>query len=144
MHLYSDEVLFKKTSLTTHLHNPLTDANQRVMIIYDELINESLKGMIQNMMKACGLSINEYHLLYLKEKNISWKKLNQMATPIKEIIIFGELENKLSLNIQFKVNLPIQFDQKVWIKTHSLKEINEQQVKKANFWNQALKPYFTR
>lgn len=142
MHLYSEDILLKKTSFLPDNTLSENTINQRVLIIHNEKLDEKIIIMIHNMMKACGLLEKDYHLISLLEHPISWKKLCGWIDHTQEIIIFDEIETILSLNITFKHNLPTRFDDKVWIKTHSLKEINEQQEQKANFWNHALKPYF--
>ncbi len=143
MYLFSEDTLIKNKQLLNKKVADLNMADQRVLVIYNEPLTEEISKMLGNMMKACKLQPQDYHVIYFEENPMSWKVLASKLTYIKEVILFGDLEESLNLSLNFQINHPTMFDQKVWIKAPLLNDIYHNDKVKSAFWSQALQPYFT-
>lgn len=143
MYKFSGDTLVHKKHLESAKNTDFPIQEQRVLVVYSEPLTDAISSMIGNMMKACKLQEKDYLIVSFKENPFQWKSLASKAGLIKEVILFGDLEEVLNLNFTFKINHPTMFDQRVWIKAHTLNEIYHNDKVKGAFWSQALQPYFT-
>jgi len=112
------------------------NTNIRTLIFTLPLPEVALKALLENIMKTCKLE-GKYEVI---SEIQPWHIFRDLE--IKEVILFGISELDLGIDIQLPKNWPMKFDDKFWIKTDSLNELNKQKNLKNELWLNALKPYF--
>lgn len=95
---------------------------------------------VKSIAQACQLQEMQYQII---APTHPWHELKK-HDHIKNIILFGELENALALNVQFPIHYIYTFDQKTWIKTVNLNSLNQDKAAKTALWNSALKKHFIK
>lgn len=143
MYKFLGDTLVQKKHFENAKNIDLPIEKQRVLVVYNEPLTDAISLMIENMMKACKLQEPDYLIVNIKKYPFQWKNIATQVELIKEVILFGDLEDAMNLNFNFKINYPTMFDQRVWIKAHPLNEIYQNDKVKGAFWSQALQPYFT-
>jgi hypothetical protein len=99
-------------------------------------------GLLKKMLDACGLASGQYNIIYLKEgQKAAWYQLRELLDP-KIILLFGILPAQLGISAMFRMNEPNHFNDRVWLPTLSIKELENNQVAKTQLWNNAMKPVF--
>lgn len=143
MYLFQDDFLLKNQlpKKDAHLSIPSLEKIQ-VLLLYTEEMNDNYKELINNMMKACKIEEASYYALQCDNTPFNISKLLAHASNLNTIILFGVDCNTLGLNITLIKNLPQEFAQKFWIKTHSLSELNNNNALKNQLWTGAFKPHF--
>lgn len=139
MPLYNDELLIRKT-FTQKQEFPIIEKD--ILIISNEKLNDNLRNMIINMMSACKIEAHRFTNIDLLEEKVEWKKLALKVKQVKTVFLFGHIEKELNLSVNFIGHQLNHFDQKHWIKTYPLHEIDSNKDKKMAFWEQVLQPYF--
>ena len=137
--LYNDNKLFNhKNELEKNISEPLLTV--RTLVIIATINNEMEElNLLGNMLKACKLDTHEYHVV--RENTSSWLYYRQLSN-IKEVILLGDIQQSLDLDIQLMENFPIKFDNRVFIKSGSLAELAFNKNLKTELWSKALQPHF--
>lgn len=113
-----------------------------VLVISKPLIDEAQQLQLQKMMQACKLSDKDYNLLTLTEnQNIAWHKLRDKLSP-QYIILLGITPEQLGISIFFMPHQVNRFDDRSWLPTLSIPELELQPDVKKHLWNYGLKPVF--
>jgi hypothetical protein len=93
---------------------------------------------LEKILAACKLQKEDYTIVTLTN---DWSYFRHFNT-IKEVLLFGMDEQDLNLNIQIPFNQPVNFDNRVWVKTSSVAEMMHSKEIKNALWQSALKPHF--
>jgi hypothetical protein len=94
------------------------------------------------MLQACQLSPDAYNLLQLEpEKKIAWHQLRDALKP-KNIILLGITAEQLGIGIYFMPHQVNRFNERSWVPTLSVPELEQQPDIKKHLWNYGLKPVF--
>lgn len=126
-----------KLELTSPVIIADSDNTFRILIFTETEPNEEENQLLESIIKACGIEKKDYQILSEKR---AWRLINKKH--IKEVILFGVNERELDVMIDFPLNWPTKFDQKVWIKTSSIQELLKEKELKNALWFNALKPYY--
>jgi len=118
-------------------------APKPVLVMTNE--NESANpadDLLRKMLGACHLTAGQYHIITLKDgQKAAWHQLRELLGP-KIILLFGIAPTQLGISALFKINEPNHFNDRVWLPTLSVKEIETKQEAKTQLWNNGMKPIF--
>lgn len=119
----------------------LTD--KKVLIISaDYAENSSEEQQLTKMMQACKLSNEDYNIIKLNDaQKISWHLLRERLSP-KVVILLGIDPQALGIVARFRAYYANSFDDRIWIVSASLQELEHNQELKKSLWVDALKPVF--
>jgi hypothetical protein len=104
--------------------------------------DNSESGQLQKMLEACKLSPEQYNIIQLdKGKMVAWHQLRELLDP-KIIFMIGILPSQLGISSLFRLNAPNRFNDRVWLPTVSLSELEQNKALKQQLWNEGMKPLF--
>jgi hypothetical protein len=97
---------------------------------------------LHKMLQACLLDLRQCHILHLTaEENIAWHQLRDAATP-KAVLLLGIHPQQLGISAMFRLFTPNKFDDRIWVASPSLAELELQPDAKKQLWVNGLKPVF--
>ena len=97
-------------------------------------------GQLLKMLEACKLTPEQYNIIQLKkDERIAWHKLREHLDP-KVIFLIGILPAQLGISSLFKINVPNHFNDRVWLATLSLSELEKHPDAKKQLWAEGMKP----
>ena len=97
---------------------------------------------LQKMLDACNLNPTLYNLLRLHDQQmVAWRQLRERLDP-KIIFMIGVLPSQLGISAMFSFNAPNNFNDRVWLPTLSINELEKNKDIKLQLWNSGLKPLF--
>ncbi len=135
--LYTDHLIFKgKLSKVSALE--ILPETRTLFFVASTDAQAAVIDMINSMAKACQLSPNDYQIC---TAFVPWHTI-RASQQIKEIILFGNIEKELGLNITLPLHYKFLFDTKTWIKSLNAPILLENKDAKTALWNQALKSHF--
>ena len=95
------------------------------------------------MLEACKLSTGQYHIIQIeKDSKVAWHKLRETLDS-KIVFLIGILPSQLGISSLFRINAPNHFNDRVWLPTLSLKELEERPDVKKQLWMEGMKPIFS-
>lgn len=114
-----------------------------VLILTDHFEDGSADDIqLQKMIGACQLKPGEYTILKIKsDQQIAWHQLNDKLNP-DIIFLIGVLPAQLGISSLFSLNVPNNFNDKIWLPSLSLKELAQNQEMKTGLWVNGMKPLF--
>ena len=105
---------------------------------YDETGAE--EAQLIKMLEACKLDPGQYSIIQLqKGQQTAWHRLREMTDP-KIVFLIGILPSQLGISSLFRLNGPNHFNDRVWLPTLSLKELEERPDIKKQLWIEGMKP----
>ncbi len=100
------------------------------------------EAQLQKMLLACKLLPESYNILQLeKDKLIAWHRLREWIDP-KIVFLIGILPSQLGISSLFKLNAPNHFNDRTWLATVSLNELELNPEAKKQLWNEGMKVVF--
>ena len=114
-----------------------------VLIIVKTFALESAeKGQLLKMLEACKLAAEQYNIIQLdNDKMVAWHQLRERLDP-KIIFLIGILPSQLGISSLFRLNAPNRFNDRVWLATVSLSELEQNKALKQQLWTDGMKPVF--
>jgi hypothetical protein len=109
-----------------------------IFIITHTQNNPANLAMIDSIAKACKLQSSEYLII---SQTVVWSQIRHFNN-IKEVIIFGDLENYINIKIRLPLHYCYNFDERIWVKTVDCNTLNTNKDAKTALWNKALKLHF--
>ena len=141
-----------KTDLVSAAHDVMwddisgvvKDANQRPVLIlvqaYQQGSNEG--AQLVKMLEAAKLQPEQYNIIQLeKDKVVAWHQLRERLNP-HIIFLIGILPIQLGISSLFRLNAPNHFNDRVWLPTLSLAELEQRADVKKQLWLDGMKPVF--
>jgi hypothetical protein len=141
-----------KTDLVSAAHDVMwedvsgmvKDANQRPVLIlvqaYQQGSNEG--AQLIKMLEAAKLQPEQYNIIQLeKGKVVAWHQLRERLNP-HIIFLIGILPIQLGISSLFRLNAPNHFNDRVWLPTLSLAELEQRPDVKKQLWLDGIKPVF--
>jgi len=94
------------------------------------------------MLEVSKLSPEQYNIVQI-EKNtpVAWHKLRDQLDP-KVVFLIGILPAQLGISSLFKLNAPNHFNDRIWLATLSLGELEQFPDVKKQLWTNGMKPIF--
>ena len=97
---------------------------------------------LQKMLDACGLKKEQYNIIQLgKGQKAAWNSLREQLDP-KIIFLIGVTPSQLGISVLFQANMPNNFNDRVWLPTLSISELEQQPAIKKQLWLNGMKPIF--
>ncbi len=97
---------------------------------------------LHKMLQACMLDIRQCHISHIgADDNIAWHQLRDAAMP-KAVLLLGVHPQQLGVSAMFRLFIPNNFDERIWIAAPSLGELEQQPEAKKQLWVNGLKPVF--
>jgi hypothetical protein len=97
---------------------------------------------LQKMLGACGLKQEQYNIIQLnKEEKTPWHGLREQLDP-KVVFLIGVMPSQLGISALFEAHVPNNFNDRVWLPTLSISELEQQQAVKKQLWVNGMKPIF--
>jgi hypothetical protein len=97
-------------------------------------------GQLQKMLAGPKLTDNDCNILRLKEgQMMAWHKLREALDP-KIIFLVGVSPAQLGISAMFTVNMPNNFNDRYWLPTYALNELEASKELKLQLWNNGMKP----
>ena len=94
------------------------------------------------MLGACGLKQEQYNIVQLSnEENTPWHGLREQLDP-KVVFLIGVVPSQLGISALFQPNVPNNFNDRVWLPTLSINELEQQPAVKKQLWVSGMKPIF--
>ncbi len=94
------------------------------------------------MLGAAGLTPEQYNIVQLPQgQQAAWHKLREATNP-KAVFLVGVMPAQLGINSLFQVNMPNRFNDRIWLPTLSLAELEQQPEVKKHLWTNGMKPLF--
>ena len=115
-----------------------------VLVITNEYVSEGTEDMqLKKMLEtACKLTAGQYQVIGLAPgQKAAWYQLRELLNP-KVIFLIGILPARLGISALFTINEPNNFNDRVWLPTLSVKELEQNQAAKTQLWNSGMKPIF--
>jgi hypothetical protein len=140
----SDIVAEKYDVLWSDISQVVNGAGPRPILI---LVSDCEKGstadaQLQKMLDGATLKEEQYNLVRLADKQmIAWHQLREQLDP-KIIFLIGVLPSQLGISALFSINAPNNFNDRLWLPTVSINELENSKELKLQLWNNGMKPVF--
>lgn len=145
MNLFNSEIITSKhDALWADVSELVEGATSKpVLVVTNKVPPGSAEEMqLKKMMEACKLSPDQYNIITLEEgRQAAWYQLRELLDP-KIIFLIGVLPAQLGISSLFKINEPNNFNDRIWLPTLSLKELEKNGALKVQLWNNGMKPIF--
>jgi hypothetical protein len=122
----------------------LQDATPRPVLV---IVSNCEKGSAEDvqllkMLDACKLLPNQYNIIRLQEEGqVAWHRLREQ-TDATIIFLIGVLPVQLGISARFVLHEPNSFNDRVWLPTVAIKELEADKNIKTHLWNSGMKPVF--
>ncbi len=140
----SDLVGIKYDQLWENTGDIAKDATVKpVLIIVGACEPESSEDLqLQKMLGACKLRLEQYNMIRLKEGEMAaWHRMRELLDP-GIIFLIGVLPSQLGISALFNINVPNNFNEKIWLPTLSINELEQNADLKKQLWVNGMKPLF--
>ena len=138
----TDVVSAEYDTLWNDISTVAKDAGPKpVLILVNAYAPESTDGQqLTKMLEACKLKPEQYNIVQLNDQQqIAWYKLREQLDP-KVIFLIGILPSQLGISSLFKINAPNHFNDRIWLATLSLSELEKHPEAKKQLWADGMKP----
>jgi hypothetical protein len=99
-------------------------------------------AQLQKMLGACKLSTEKYNVIRMNEgQQIAWHQLREKLDP-KFIFLIGALPAWFGISALFNLNSLNSFNDRIWLPTLSISQLEKEPSVKTNLWNNGMKPLF--
>ena len=113
-----------------------------LILVADCEANSPGDQQLLKMLEACKLNIEQYTIVRLdSEQKIAWHQLREKINP-KIIFLIGVAPSQLGISALFKLNEQNNFNDRIWLPTVSLSELEKNQDVKKQLWISGMKPLF--
>ena len=140
-----------KSNLVSAAYDPLWDdvtdlvkdaAPKPVLILVHEHDNIAAEAQLLKMLEACKLVPYQYNIVQLgKDRKAAWHKLQELLDP-RIVFLVGVHPSQLGISSLFRLNAPNHFNDRVWLPTVSLSELEQRPDMKKQLWTEGMKPVF--
>ncbi len=120
------------------------DAGKRPVLILTQTYQPgSSEGtQLLKMLEAAKLQPEQYNIIQLeKDKIVAWHQLRERLNP-DIIFLMGIHPSQLGISSLFRLNAPNRFNDRVWLPTLSLAELEQRPDVKKQLWLDGMKPVF--
>jgi len=120
------------------------DAGKRPVLIlvqtYQAGGNEAT--LLSKMLEKAELQPEKYNIIQLdKDKIVAWHQLRERLNP-DIIFLIGVAPAQLGISSLFMLNVPNHFNDRAWLPTFSLAELEQRPDVRKQLWNDGMKPLF--
>lgn len=117
--------------------------SKSILVITNKLdAGSSEMQQLQKMLDACKLTPDQYNLLMLDNgQTAAWHMLREKLNP-KIIFLIGIMPAQLGISALFRLNEPNNFNDRIWLASISLKDLDQNPEIKKQLWLNGMKPVF--
>ena len=114
-----------------------------VLIITDGCADGSDDDVqLRKMLVACKLTPDQYNIIRLNEgERVAWHKLREPLNP-GFIFLVGVLPSRLGISSLFRLNEPNHFNDRLWLPTLPIRDLEMSLDIKKQLWSNGIKPMF--
>ena len=114
-----------------------------ILILVGTYQPDSSEGaQLVKMLEAAKLTPGQYNLIQLEQHQVvPWYKLREHLAP-EIIFLIGILPSQLGISSLFRLNAPNHFNDRVWLPTLSLSDLEQRPDIKKQLWLDGMKPVF--
>ena len=111
------------------------------------IVNSCTEGsaedaQLQKMLSGSKLDAGQYNIIRLaKDQKIAWHKLRERYDP-RIIFLIGVSPLQLGISAYMILNAPNNFNDRIWLPTVDINELEQHKDVKLNLWNNGMKPVF--
>ncbi len=110
----------------------------RLINTYTQEASEN--AQLVKMLEACKLVPEQYNIIQInKSQQVAWHKLREQLDP-KIIFLIGILPAQLGISSLFRINAPNRFNDRIWLPTLSINELEQRPDIKKQLWQDGMKP----
>lgn len=97
---------------------------------------------LHKMLDACKLTKEQYNIVrFIDEQMTAWHKLREVFSP-SIIFLIGVSPAQLGISALFSLNVPNNFNDRQWLPTLSIAELEKAPDIKKQLWINGMKPLF--
>lgn len=132
------DILWEETTVTEG-----AERGKPVLIIVGGCTAESTEdAQLKKMLGACKLDAGQYNIIRLDEgAMVAWHQLREKLQPAI-IFLIGVKPEQLGISAMFTLNAPNSFNDKTWLPTLSIQELEQNPEAKKQLWINGMKPVF--
>ena len=98
------------------------------------------EAQVLKMMESSKLNPEQYNIIQIPAgQQVAWHKLRDQLDP-KIVLLIGILPVQLGISSLFKLNVPNHFNDRIWLATLSLSELEKHLDVKKELWSNGMKP----
>ena len=117
-------------------------AERPILVLVQKYENATESAQLRKMLDAAQLSPEQYNIIELeKGKMVAWHRLREALNP-QTIFLLGVVPSQLGISSLFRLNAPNHFNDRVWLATLSLSELEQRPDVKKQLWLDGMKPIF--
>ncbi len=95
---------------------------------------------VTKMLEGSKLKPEQYNIIQIcTDQHVAWHKLRDQLDP-KIVFLIGILPVQLGISSLFKLNAPNHFNDRIWLATLSLSELEKYPDVKKQLWLNGMKP----
>jgi hypothetical protein len=140
----SDIISAENDVFWNDISTAINDAEPRPVLV---LVTSYEKGGVEEtqllkMIDACKLTPDQYTIVQLEqEQQIAWHQLAARLNP-EIVFLIGIKPIQLGISALFCLNEPNRFNDKVWLPTLSIRELEQHKEVKKQLWVNGINPVF--
>ncbi len=114
-----------------------------VLIIVNDCEQGSAENLqLQKMLDACRLQPEQFNIIRLqKDDQVAWHQLRERLDP-NIIFLIGIMPIQLGISAFFRLNAPNSFNDRIWLPTLDIAELEKHADIKKQLWINGIKPVF--
>lgn len=125
--------------------NALTDElNRSTLIVTAPYMSGSAEDIqLQKILQACNVIPESYYIIQIEPtEQVPWHQLRDKINP-QFVLLFGVMPQQLGIAAMFRLNEPNRFNDRIFVPTLSVQDLEKQPEAKKQLWLNGLKPVFT-
>ena len=113
-----------------------------LVVVHDCAKGSAADAQLQKMLDACKLRPEQYNVVRLQPGQMAaWHKLRDALNP-QIIFMIGIMPAQLGISAFFNLNEPNHFNDRMWLPTVALDELEKHADVKKQLWASGMKPLF--
>ena len=140
----SDIISTEYDAFWNDVSSPLKNAPPRPVLVLATAYeaNSPEETQLLKIIDACKITPGQYNIVQIKEgEKIAWHRLREQLTP-RVIFLFGILPVQLGISSLICLNEPNNFNDRIWLPTLSLGELDKHVDVKKQLWVNGITPIF--
>lgn len=136
--LFNHKKIVLKSGGQVPLSQELWDCKAGIFCSSEVVHGSEGEKLVQGILSACNLQPGEWKIF---PKGTNYQAAFNLHH-LQYILVFGNTEKELNIDIKLPLYQTINFNGKIWVKAHSLEMLSKDAQYKKELWNKALKPLF--
>jgi hypothetical protein len=122
----------------------IKDAAPRPVLV---VVNGCAEGsadslQLRKMLDACNLLPEQYNIVRLQDnEQAAWRQLRERLEP-RIVFLIGVMPAQLGISAFFILHVPNHFNDRIWLPTVAIAELEKHADVKKQLWTNGMKPVF--